>query len=93
LCRSHRIDFALVLYPSLQHDGEHLVTHDAYEKVKSYCSANSIAFVDLEPALEKLPVENLWVYELDMHPGARLHAVAAGVVGKWLLARDEFAAR
>ncbi len=93
LCRTHRADFAVVLYPTLQHEGEHLATHDAYAKLKSFCSSNAIACLDLEPVLEKLRVEDLWVYELDTHPGAKLHAIAANVIGKWLSARAEFTAR
>jgi len=85
LCAARGSGFCMVLHPTLQREGEHLATHEAYRHVQAFCEEEGIACLDLEPALLPLPVEELWVGPLNMHPGAELDRVTARAIGDFLL--------
>jgi hypothetical protein len=53
--------------------------------VAEFCASEAIECLNLEPALEPLPVEEMWVHPLNMHPNAELHRVAAESIGAFLL--------
>jgi hypothetical protein len=75
----------------MQHAGEHLASHEPLRKVLEFCRDERIDSLDLEPVLEPLPVEKMWVHPLNMHPNAEVHAVAAKAIGRLLLERRELA--
>ena len=92
LCAERGIGFVVVFYPTMQHAGEHLASHESLQKLIEFCRDERIDWLDLEPVLEKLPVERMWVHPLNMHPNAEVHAVAAKAIGRFLLERGELAA-
>ncbi len=85
LCETRGIGFCLVLYPIPQREGDYLATHQAYQHVRTFCEAERIACLDLEPVLLPLPVEEMWVGPLNMHPNGELNRVSAGAIGQFLL--------
>lgn len=49
----------------------------AAAEIQRSCAAESVDFVDLEPAVANVPPESLWVHAVDMHPNERAHALFA----------------
>ena len=84
LCRQRDIGFAIVLYPDLSRQGEHLASHEAYRAVTAFCREREIPCLDLEPAFVDLDVRALRVHVLDSHPNARAHGIAGDAVAEWL---------
>ena len=90
LLRARGIAFGVVLFPSLHPSGPHLASHEAFERVREFCTRADIAVYDGEPTLLALArdeggsVADLRVHPHDPHAGPRAHAaVARGVYG-WL---------
>lgn len=84
LCKAHGVGFCMVLHPTLMREGDHLASYEAYLHVQAFCEQERIPCLDLEPALLPLPVEELWVGPLNMHPSAELNRVSAWTIGRFL---------
>jgi lysophospholipase L1-like esterase len=86
------VGFALVLFPFLLREGEHLASHDAFEIVARFCHAQALECWDLEPAFDGRDVDALRVHPLDFHANPEAYrifgtAVAEKLLGSALAAR------
>lgn len=88
------LPFAVVLYPYLLRDGEHLASRAAFEVVREFCRASSIACFDTEAAfLAHRDIEALRVHQTDVHAGALAHRTFAVAIAGQLLAQGDLLAR
>ncbi len=88
LCALRGVPFLVALYPALQRDGDHLTSREIHAIVADFCRAEGIACLDLQQAFQGLPVEDMWVHRMDMHPDAKAHGIAARAVAQRLLGGD-----
>lgn len=98
LCDAAGVRFAVVLYPLLFRNGEHLASHDAYRTVAEACRERGIHVLDLEPAFADADVDRLRVHPADSHPNGAGHRIAAAAIAahlaeSGLLERAQGAAR
>ena len=87
LLARHDVDFAVVLYPYLLRDGEHLSSHDAFARVAEFCAEQGIAYYDAEPVFRGLDPEVLRVHAHDFHANAEANRLFAEGVHTWLRAQ------
>lgn len=76
-CKSHQVDFRMVIFPFLHNLGPNYPFHDAHRKLREYCEAAGIPVLDLEPILTPHISEGLTVNRFDAHPNERAHAIVA----------------
>ena len=78
------VPFLLVLFPTLYRDGDHLGSHEAYEKVKAFCRDISLPTLDLEPEFLDEELSSLWVHYTDDHPNGAAYRIAADAIRTFL---------
>jgi hypothetical protein len=79
--------FAVVLYPFLVRDGEHLTSHDAFALVQALCAQERIACFDAEPAFAGADVDRMRISPHDYHGNPEANELFARAVAEWLVAQ------
>lgn len=77
--------FAVVLYPFLVREGDHLTSHDAFALVRALCTQERIACFDAEPAFASTDVDRLRISPHDYHGNPDANAIFAQAVADWLV--------
>lgn len=85
LARERGFAYAVVLYPPLWREGEHLASHEAYQRFAAFCAAESIPCVNLDPLLDGLQVEQYWIHPRNHHPTPDCHEIVGEEVGRFLV--------
>ncbi len=76
LARSKDSELVLVIFP-LFHKLKQYPFRNIHEKLKDFCRANGIKYLDLLPIFEGEDEEKLWVHPTDFHPNHIAHQRAA----------------
>ena len=84
-CKSHNVDFRMVIFPFLHNLGPDYPFHEAHRKLREYCEGAGIPVLDLEPVLIPHVAEGLTVNRFDAHPNERAHAIVAEAMRDQLL--------
>ncbi len=84
---ARKIRFAVLLYPFLVREGEHLSSHAAFELVQAECVREKIDCFDAEPAFGDRDVDRLRISPHDYHANPEANAIFARAVAEWLAAR------
>lgn len=84
-CKSHNVDFRMVIFPFLHNLGPDYPFHDAHRKLREYCETAGIPVLDLEPILTPHVAEGLTVNRFDAHPNERAHGLVADALRDQLL--------
>lgn len=84
-CKSHGVDFRMVIFPFLNNLDPDYPFHQAHQKLKRYCEQAQIPVLDLEPILLPHVKEGLTVNRFDAHPNERAHAIVAAAIKDQLL--------
>ncbi len=85
-CTQHHARLGVVVWPLLQGlgDGRTYPFARMHTLVAEFCRAESIACLDLLPALRAVPHESLWVSPADMHPNERAQELVAPVLAAFV---------
>src|SRR5260221_4227037 len=75
LCAGRGAGFGVVLLPFLVRWNGGLITTEPYLRVSSFCAANGITSLALDPAFAGPEPERLLVHERDPHSGSQAHLV------------------
>jgi hypothetical protein len=84
-CRSHDVDFRMVIFPFMQNLGPEYGYQEVHTKLVEYCRKAGIPVLDLEPAFREHSEENLTVNPFDAHPNERANEIAAEAILRQLL--------
>jgi lysophospholipase L1-like esterase len=77
-CEARKIPFLVTLWPFLQGlgPGRHYPFQKLHDLVAEDCKAAGIPFLDVTPALQSTPAEELWVTPVDAHANPKAQQLA-----------------
>jgi lysophospholipase L1-like esterase len=81
---ARNVRFAVVLYPFLLREGDHLTSHAAFELVRKLCEREHIECFDAEPAFEGSDVDRLRISPHDYHGNEEANEIFARAVEAWM---------
>ena len=85
LGRERGFEFVVALYPPLWREGEHLASHEPYKTFETFCAAEGIPCVNLDPVLDRLPVDQFWIHPRNHHPSGGCNEIVGRAVGRFLV--------
>ena len=85
-CDARKIPFLVVIWPFLQGlgPGKYYPFQKLHDMVAADCKAAGIPLLDVLPALQTTPQEDLWVTPRDPHPNPLAHRLALAEIAKFV---------
>ncbi len=81
-CRAHHVELRVALLPFLRTQGQRFQTTEVHAILLRFFEAHRVPVVDLYPAIEGAPADQLVVNRQDAHPNERAHGLFADAIWK-----------